>query len=102
MGLWPYFWLSYEGLESWQGFEATLGFNFLFLHFSIFLYFFSARNVVVVLPGTWWAKREPVKCNHDRGLTLVRLKEGHTVTPAAGLPLKEERNAFGCRRVISR
>lgn len=38
MGLWPCFWLSYEGLGSWQGFEATLGFNFLFLHFSIFFF----------------------------------------------------------------
>lgn len=35
-----------------------------------------------------------MKSSHDRGLTVVHLTEGHTVTPAPGLPPEEEREYF--------
>lgn len=78
MSLWPYFWLSYEGLESWQRFEAVLGF---FHVFSVFVFLLEFNSH---LP---WHSMAKVKSSNRRGLMLVHLREGHMVTH--GLPPKE-------------
>lgn len=83
MSLWPYFWLSYEGLESWQRFEAVLGF---FPVFSVFVFLLEFNSH---LP---WHSMAKVKSSNRRGLMLVHLREGHMVTH--GLPPKEQRQHF--------
>lgn len=71
------------------------------LFFLFFYFFFHDRNLVLVFPGTLWPQRE-VNSNHNRGLTLVHLREGRITdwfaSKAAGGTLLAAEELFLGRR----